>query len=419
LAYEIPNAHPLVADLENPTHGAEEERRSLLGDVAAFMAYLHERGVEHKDIHVGNLLVQLRGEGRVIHLIDLKEIRLGAPLSWRRRVRDLARLLLSLHPHLEADDGEFILHAYGAHSGFKPALQTVEPLKEAMEQRRLRSRTARCLQESSNFGRRRRWARSIYFQRNFPLEHLDELVKEARSVETRENSRALKCSPETTLTHHLLGTEGKVWKLCVKRYHPRGGIDRFKYLFRRSRARRSWLAGWGLRTREIPTPLPWVLIEERRYGLPAEGVVIMAYLQGSQPLEQYVQRTFGRRENGIVVRRRRFVEVVAKLVADIHARDILHRDLKGTNLLIQELGERWKISLVDLGHVRFDRSLTSRERALNLAQLNASIPPCIGQTDRWRFLLTYAGGAPREEVRALALEIIETSPRFKWVHDVE
>jgi tRNA A-37 threonylcarbamoyl transferase component Bud32 len=164
--------------------------------------------------------------------------------------------------------------------------------------------------------------------------------------------------------------------------------------------------------------MPWVLIEEiHRQGGHAECVVIMEHLAGALPVEAYVKKRFRVVNRGGVELRRRFILALSELIADIHAKDIFHKDLKGTNLLVQEIGDQWRISVVDLDHVRFDKSLSYKERVVNLAQLNASVPNCIGRTDRWRFLRSYLKGHSREAIKALALDIIRFSGKFRWNHD--
>lgn len=63
---------------------------------------LHDRGVRHADLHVGNLLVREFADGGcAAWVIDLDRARLGAPLRPRRRLRELRRLLRSLHKRVD------------------------------------------------------------------------------------------------------------------------------------------------------------------------------------------------------------------------------------------------------------------------------------------------------------------------------
>jgi serine/threonine protein kinase len=160
----------------------------------------------------------------------------------------------------------------------------------------------------------------------------------------------------------------------------------------------------------------WALVEERTWGMPAEGTVIMEDCQGALPLEEYVQTAFSRPGPGTVSNMRKLIAQIAELFARVHALEIFHKDLKGTNLLVQETGDGWRISIVDLDHVRFGRPLSRKERILNLAQLNASIPSWIGRTERLRFLRVYTKGAPKEVFKELARDVWRLSSRFQWDH---
>ena len=64
---------------------------------------LHEAGVWHRDISIGNLLVQIEGPDRTprITCIDLNRARLGRRLGLWRRTRDLCRLPFPTRSHRE------------------------------------------------------------------------------------------------------------------------------------------------------------------------------------------------------------------------------------------------------------------------------------------------------------------------------
>jgi len=83
---------------------------------------------------------------------------------------------------------------------------------------------------------------------------------------------------------------------------------------------------------------------------------------------------------------------VAHLLREMHARGIWHRDLKASNILVQQKvtgGE--KLYLVDLDSVRIKKRLDRKEKIRDLARLNASLvaSPTVSMTDRLRFLQYY------------------------------
>ncbi|MFQ5990566.1 MAG: lipopolysaccharide kinase InaA family protein [Candidatus Methylomirabilales bacterium] len=67
-------------------------KRRLAREIATLVRRLHERGVSHRDLKGHNLLVQEESPERVRPLLlDLDGVRIRR-VTWRRRVRDLARL---------------------------------------------------------------------------------------------------------------------------------------------------------------------------------------------------------------------------------------------------------------------------------------------------------------------------------------
>ena len=98
-------------------HGSGQSflgKRRLTREIATLVRRLHDRGISHRDLKVQNLMV--RGEGleraRPL-LLDLDGVRIGR-VSWRRRVRDLARLArdFSDHSPLTRTDRVRFLQAY-------------------------------------------------------------------------------------------------------------------------------------------------------------------------------------------------------------------------------------------------------------------------------------------------------------------
>jgi hypothetical protein len=52
----------------------------------------------------------------------------------------------------------------------------------------------------------------------------------------------------------------------------------------------------------------------------------------------------------------------------------------------------WSFYIIDLERVKFKKKLTFRERANNLAQINASVARCMAAKARLKFFCFYANG---------------------------
>jgi len=70
-----------------------EELGALLSDLAAFLSECHDRGVVHKDLSDGNILVKQgeRGE-RLFYLLDTNRVRIRGRVGRWSRMRNLIRL---------------------------------------------------------------------------------------------------------------------------------------------------------------------------------------------------------------------------------------------------------------------------------------------------------------------------------------
>ena len=75
-----------------------ERTRRLNMALAQLIRALHERSLEHRDLKASNILVHLdRLEtSEFLSLIDLVGVRLTSPVPRRRRIKNLARLSVSL-----------------------------------------------------------------------------------------------------------------------------------------------------------------------------------------------------------------------------------------------------------------------------------------------------------------------------------
>ncbi len=79
----------------------------LLAHLGGLLRRMHDAGIWHRDVSIGNLLLQATRDGLVVHLVDLNRARLGRRLGALRRSRDLSRLRL-----LRPSDRAALLAAY-------------------------------------------------------------------------------------------------------------------------------------------------------------------------------------------------------------------------------------------------------------------------------------------------------------------
>ncbi len=87
---EIPDTENLIERIQSRDPLVAPEIEAVIGLVRG----MHDRGVEHRDLNLGNLLVRRRRPDEIeTFVVDLDRARLrDRPLRWRERIRGLRRL---------------------------------------------------------------------------------------------------------------------------------------------------------------------------------------------------------------------------------------------------------------------------------------------------------------------------------------
>jgi serine/threonine protein kinase len=143
--------------------------------------------------------------------------------------------------------------------------------------------------------------------------------------------------------------------------------------------------------------------------------VVQEELVGAVPVNRYVMQC-GPDSRGWS-RRRALVDAVADWLRALHAGGIEHRDLKGSNLLVREVGGAFELLPVDLAELRIGTSISEARRAEALAQLSASTPLVVSRTERFRFVLRYLAEPTRERGRRLFRSAERLTRKRKCVWD--
>lgn len=378
-----------------PLYAAERSdavKKELTVSLARLAADIHTAGFFYRDLHAGNILIKISAErGWQLFLIDLHRAwRPFRLLQWMR-LRDLAQLwnsvpALSAHKRLLVEE---YLRASGQRRVVPEAFaRKLEIVAQRREQRRIKSRSKRCLVNSTTF-EVHKTAREQYFgRREFGRQALEALLQEQARCLAAGHTGILRKSENAILTTHEQGhmVPGPV---CVKHYFYRGIKYAVKSAVVKSRALKSWIAGHMLLVRGIGTPLPLALLE-RKYGpFIYESFLVTEWLADALPLNDFV--THLHNQGLAQEKRERFIQALAETLRDLHEKGIYHADLKSTNILVRAEGAGvWRFYFIDLERVKCSRSLTFRERANNLAQINASVARCMSVKDRLKFFRFYA-----------------------------
>lgn len=382
----------------HPGAGQPASPSGLLARAGKLVRLLHDRGVWHRDLHGGNLLCVGREDALV--LIDVHSCCFLPWMPRSLRLRDVAKLVHSLGTRLPPQGVEALLSEYGADALRLEAGEPVESLVlrevERIEERRLRSRSKRCLLPSSRFAVHRERGGTLFHLRDFSREALAEVC----GCEPPAGANSLE-----PLTHGgasgwscRLGLGGLQVEVHCRRYSL---LQAAKGILARHPLRRVYACGHALGVRGIPTPQVVALYEKgrlrwiRRTHLvveaPTEGVTLRGLLQegGARAGEPPCAN---------VRRRHTLAREIGRLLRTLHDARLDFRDLSAGHILIrarQEPGsenrfvEECGIRHPDF-HVR-SRPFSREERMARLKKFASGLQGPVRRTDLLRGLRAYAG----------------------------
>jgi tRNA A-37 threonylcarbamoyl transferase component Bud32 len=357
-------------------------RESLwMDELAKTVRKIHDEGLFHKDLHAGNFL----WNGQSLFLTDLHRAKIVRTLSLNQRLWNLSQLFHSLRPVWEEEDHLRFIEKYFAENPFYlqkkgELLQKIHSLMDRLQKRQWRSRTKRCLRESTEFSILKERGIHYYHRRNFPLNRLRKVIEEHLCLARERPSALVKQSPEVLIS---ILNDGRN-RICVKQFRYPYFLDSFKEHFRRSKGLKSWVAGNGLITRGIPTLKPMALMEGRNWLGLRESFFLIEAPETDQELDRYILRGFGDFKE-----KRLFIKTFAQWLAHFHKMGLYHKDMKTCNIQVSKSGANWNFHLLDLEDVLLDERVDEMRLFRNFLQLNTSTPKIITQMGRFRFFKEY------------------------------
>ena len=151
-----------------------------------------------------------------------------------------------------------------------------------------------------------------------------------------------------------------------------------------SQAKRSWEKGRRFIDLGLPTPGPLGYLEERRLGLLLSSILITEYLPDVVTLRnRYTLLPDS-------IDRRSLIIELAKFVAMLHNKKVVHGDLKASNVLVKnDKTGNVSFCITDLASVEFKKGLTIDEMASDIACLDTSFGSELPPRERLRFLSHY------------------------------
>jgi serine/threonine protein kinase len=368
------------------------ERRHLSAALAHILSTLHNHNVLHRDLHLGNFLLDNKGQ---VFLLDLHDVRFAWRTSRSARLRNLAMLGNAVTMYATTSDHlDFLRHYLAASPLFagQPWRKCVEKARAAVEAYRLafwRERLPRCLCRNKYF---RAWSdgqsrhgmyRADWQEAKTALTSLPDLLRHGQPLKDSRSSLVLR-------TQYGI----------LKQYRQKKRRNMLFDWWRGSRARRAWAAGFDCMNRGIPTAKPLCFAEERRGPLITTSYLLCEEILQAQTLYDYLKDLGYTSTGEIFVRKKKILEAVGRLLRTLHLRGLLHRDLKSSNFLVSE--ER--LYLIDLDGMTWQKFFVHQRRHANLKRLLLSLRaiPGITRGDLWRVATSYLPYASRNELMPIS-----------------
>ena len=331
--------------VEGHTLNSRVESNAVL--LGAFFAKLHHQGFYYADLHPGNIII--KPDGQPV-LIDAQELFCLKRIPGKLRAYNLGRLYLALAATMPPGWFEEFLQAYNARFAKKLSLRQIRQASIRHYQKHIKSRTKRCLKNTSEFEAIKSGGQKIYKRREFKWTEADILHALENGIDLKER-KVFACE-----------------SVCIK-IHAKGR-------FHKDRCLASWINSRALEMHgiDIPRALGYFKYNHKSY-------FIAEYFKDGVPLYKFVPTLAGAKNKRAIIRQ------LARWVRNIHNHKIWQKDFNSTNLLYADK----RFILLDLDNIRFGR-LTEAQKIYNLAQLNASIADTIRLRDRVRFLYHYFDG---------------------------
>ncbi len=376
---------------------SSDEGDEFLASLGALVRQMHSAGFRHPDLHSANVLVDSNVSPPKLWLVDLHSAAGPSPVSTRRRMADLAKLIFSLRGFLKESQLLEILEGYepdAAPDEIKEMLSRLYEAAKALKKRRVKSRSKRCMKTSGNFVVEKIGKNKLYRRREFEADAVLELVNRHSEIHAGKGPGLVKATSKSALTRF---PPPGAWggNIYVKQFKNAGMIRFLETVFSTHRGKRAWKAGHLLYWLGVPCAEPVALVEQNGLGTPRTSYLIMKEIPDAMRLNAFLLREYfrvsGRLAPEETAAKRRLIRAGARALSRFHSKNIYHKDLSAKNILVS-LGEDGgpRFYCVDTDSVQFPLRLSLRRRIKNLAQLNG-LPSCLTSADRIRFYKEYFG----------------------------
>lgn len=314
------------------------EKIKIIEKMTKLLATQHANGLMQTDLHLNNFLFK-RGK---IYCLDGDGIRckkIHKALSMRKSLRNLAIFTEHLNNYTDAHVKHiFSIYATYRHLDneqkyFQRFLTAIDAVRHRIHKKQM----AKTLRDCSSFVAQKS-ARAFYvYDRRYQQATFIPFLQNPALFFEESEAVCLKAGNSTSVIKVQIADEIFV----VKRYNTIGLCALLKYMFGKTRARRSWLNAHYLQLLKINTAAPIAFYEEKRGFFQGKSYFISRY-QAGERLDKLFESQAQRLLWPVVL------PACKACLEKLHSHKLVHADFKLHNLLFYKN----KLFLLDLDSMK-------------------------------------------------------------------
>ncbi len=160
-------------------------------------------------------------------------------------------------------------------------------------------------------------------------------------------------------------------EFILKKYQNKNISSWIKYGLRKSKAVKGWEKVFEFLNRGVNTPKPSLVLEKRAGVFLIYSCLMVERVTDFVTLREVLKRYRNDKEGKLTGEKEKFLILLAKFVRDMHNSGIVHRDLSGGNILIQNFPDldRLIFNVIDINRARVKKELNIYDRMKDLERI--------------------------------------------------